>query len=490
MGFASYSIAITGMRVSERGLNVTGHNIANITTPGYSKQQLITNDLRYIELPGIGVNGIGVDIDELRQLRDNFLDYNYRKETSTLNYWDIKNKNLQEIQTILDEPLGKGLQEAMNQFWEGWQELAKEPDNLTIRALLRQKANVMINAFNHVGEQLRKLQLDINKEITARVVEINSIAKQIAELNMKIKANELTGDNANDFRDKRNLLLDRLSKIVDIEFEETADYLLNVKIGSIPIVFGVTCQEMIVKENIPGSSYLSPAWKNTGELVKIKSGELKGLMEVRGEYAFGGIGSPSDGSPDGVVNIDESQTIPSIKEKLNEILNVLALNVNAIHRSGYGIDVPPTTGVDFFTTIDPTKPFEMGNIQVNPALFDLNLIAAASSPVKGDGTNAQRIIELKNAKLLGTVTDPLDFNEFYRDTISRLGIHAQEAERMTENQSKLIESIENKKELVSGVSLDEEIANILKYQHAYQANVRVLNTIDAMLDKIINGMIK
>lgn len=489
MGVMGYSIAITGMRMAERGLNVTGHNIANISTPGYSKQQLISNDLRYIEIPGVGTAGIGVDVDELRQLRDNFLDINYRKESSTLHYWDVKNKNLEEIQAIIDEPFGKGLQQTMNQFWEGWHGLVKEPDNLTVRALLRQKANVMVNAFNNIGSQLSKLQSDINKEIISRVDEVNNIAGQIAELNMKIKTNEITGDRANDYRDKRNLLLDKLSKIVDIEFKETFDGLMDVSIGSIQLVHGVYTQDIIVGENVPGSSYVSPIWERTGEFVKIKSGELKGYLEIRGEMAQGGFGSVSDGSPEVPgplsIDIDERQTIPSLKEKLNALLYTLATEVNEIHTTGYGIDALPTTGLDFFTAIDPSKPLEMGNIQVNPALIDLNLIAGASTPVKGDGNNAQKITELKYAKMLGSATDPLDFDEFYRDTISRLGIRSQEAVRMVENQNKLVQSIESKKEVISGVSLDEEMANILKYQHSYQANVRVLNTIDSMLNRIM-----
>lgn len=492
MGFASYGIAITGMRASELGLNVVGHNISNISTPGFTKQQVIQNDSRYADMPGIGVNGMGTDVDELRQIRDNFLDINYRKEQSNLGYWTTKNTNLEEIQTVLNEPFGNGLQKTMTEFWNGWQELVKEPDNLTVRALLRQKANVMVNSFNQVGQQLSKLQTDINKEITSRVEQINDYAKQIADLNMKIKTNEIMGDHANDYRDQRNLLLDKLSKIVDIEFKETADNLMNVSVGSIPLVFGVEYQKMTTKENVAGSAYVAPAWDRTGELVTIKSGELKGYLETRGESALGGFGSPSDGSPEvpGPISIDinEKQTIPSIKEKLNALLNTLVTSINTIHSEGYGIDKPPTTGTDFFTAIDTSKPLEMGNVQVNPALFDLNLIAASTTGVNGDSSNAQRIVDLKDQKVLGPATDLLTLDEFYNDTVSRIGLMGQEASTMTKNQENLISSITNKKESISGVSMDEELSNMLKYQHAYQANARVLNIVDSMMDKIINEL--
>lgn len=490
MSYVGFNNSISGMRISERGLGVAGHNIANIATKGYSKQQLISRDSIYSNLPGTGQIGLGVDVDELRQLRDSFLDINYRNENSSLGYWNIKNTNIEEIQTILAEPYGDGLQKAMDEFWNGWQELSKEPDNLTTRALLRQKAGVMINSFNHIQSQLNKLQSDINKEIILKVDRINDIAKQITDLNMLIKTNEFKGDNANDYRDKRNVLLDELSKIVEIQFTETSDHLMNVTVGSILLVNGVNYNKMVVKENVVGSSYLSPAWENTGQLVNVKNGELKGYLEVRGEFAQGAIGSVTDGSPDGVITIDEKQIIPSIKERLNELLYTMASNLNAVHRAGYGIGDPPTTGIDFFTTIDPSKPFEMGNIQVNPALVNLNLIAASTTMARGDGTNAQNIIDIRNLKLLGSANDPLNFDEFYRDTMTSFGIRAQEAMTMSENQNHLLESISNKRDSISGVNLDEEMADILKYQHAYQANVRILNVIDSMLNKIINDMLR
>jgi flagellar hook-associated protein 1 FlgK len=488
MGFASYDVARTGMYVSERGLNVTGHNIANISTPGFSRQQLITNDLRYITMPGLGTLGLGTDVQELRQLRDTFLDINYRKENSSLSYWSTKANNLEEVETILDEPYGNGLQSVMEDFWEGWQDLRKDPDNLTVRALVRQKATAMVNAFNDAGNQLGELQADMNQEVVDRVDQINTMAQRIADLGVEIRANELSGDKANDQRDERNLLIDKLSNLVDIDVQENKDNLLTITVGGVALVTGATIHKMAARENTIGSKYLSPTWAVSGDLVSIKSGELKACLEVRGEYAQGAIGSATDGSPDGVVNIDEKQSIPSLKERLNELFNKLTTEINNIHRSGYGLGTPAPTGIDFFTAIDSSKPLEMGNVQVNSALLDLNNIAAGTSSAKGDYSNAEKIIDLRHSKLLGDTTDPVDFDEYYKDTITWIGSKSQEASSMSENQGKLVSEIKNKKETISGVSLDEEFSNMQKYQHAYQANARVLNTIDGMVDNLINKM--
>ena len=487
MSLTSYGIATSGMYVSERGLNVTGHNIANISTPGYSKQQLIQNDSRYINI-GKGQFGLGTDVDQLRQLRNHFLDVNYRKENSNLAYWDIKKRTVDDVQTILDEPMGQGLSKAMGDFWGSWQDLQKEPTNLTIRALVRQKANVMINQFNQVGSELNKLQTDSSKEITTVVDQINSIAKQIAELNIQIRSNEISGDHANDFRDKRNNLLDKLSKLTDIDVQENQDNLLNVSIGGTLLVAGTQVQRLTVQVNTPGSKYISPAWEINGQLTVIKSGQLKGLLESRGEFGVGAIGSGTDGSPDGVINIDEDQTIPSIKEKLNALLNTLVTSVNDIHKQGYGIDNPPSTGIDFFTAIDSTVPLEMGNVQMNPALLDLNLIAAASTQITGDSTNAQSILDLRHSKVFGALGNIQDFDEFYNDIISKFGTKAQQAEQMSQNQNKLVTEIQNKRDTISGVSMDEEMANMLKYQHAYEASARMFNVIDEMMQTVIERL--
>lgn len=488
MGLTSYNIATSGMIASQMGLNVTGHNISNIATPGYSKQQLIQKDARYINVGVSGQIGLGTDIDEIRQMRDQFLDQNYRQQNSSLGYWDIKKRTVDDVQSILDDSQNQGLQQAMTDFWNSWQDLEKDPNNLTTRAVVRQKATVMIDTFNQVGAQLDQLQKDANKEITTTVDQINSIAQQIADLNLKIQKNEVSGDHANDYRDQRNNLLDQLSKIVDINVQEDQNGLLNVSVGGTLLVAGAQVQQMTTAPNATGSYYLSPAWQFSGQLVNISSGQMKGLLESRGEYAVGATNSPTDGSPDGVINIDEGQIIPSIKEKLNTLLNTMVTSVNNIHSKGYGIDNPPSTGINFFTTIDSTVPAQMGNVQVNPNLSNLNLIAASSVQGTGDGNNAQSISNIRNSTAFASAGGLQNFDDFYNDTISKFADKAQEAEQMDQNQQTLVSQVDNKRQSILGVNLDEEMTNMLKYQHAYEANARMLNVIDEMMQTVIEKL--
>ncbi|HEX9062806.1 MAG TPA: flagellar hook-associated protein FlgK, partial [Clostridia bacterium] len=235
----SYEIARSGLNVSERGLNVTGHNISNVNTTGYVRQQAMIEAAPYINQyskSGMYQLGLGADIQQIRQTRMTFLDNIYRQENTTLGYWQARNKTMEDVQSILGEPMGDGLQNMMNQFWDSWQELSKEPDSLTVRALLKQRGEQLVTEINHTGQQLDKLQSDLNSEISTRISEINDITKNIAYLNGEIVKNEVTGDCANDYRDQRNALVDKLTGLVNADVNEMNDGQLAITVGGYFIV--------------------------------------------------------------------------------------------------------------------------------------------------------------------------------------------------------------------------------------------------------------
>jgi flagellar hook-associated protein 1 FlgK len=170
VGFATFGIAKSGMDVSERALSVVGHNISNVNTEGYVRQQAISTTARYHKASQDQF-GLGAEIQDIRQIRNQFLDNVYRNESKTLGYWETKNKTFQDIQAILGDPMDSGLQEVMNQFWDSWQELSKEPDSQTVRALVAQRGEALVEQINHVGSQLDKLQDDLNSEFSVRIDE-------------------------------------------------------------------------------------------------------------------------------------------------------------------------------------------------------------------------------------------------------------------------------------------------------------------------------
>lgn len=299
VGFASYEIARSGLVVNERGLYVTGHNISNVNTPGYVRQQaMIKNGPVLTEYTKTGLMqiGLGADIQETRQIRHSFLDNVYRQENTTLGYWETRSKTFQDVEAIMAEPMDSGLQSTLNQFWDSWQELSKDPDSLTVRALVRQRGEGLVEQINHLGTQLDNLQKDLNSEVGVRINEVNNITSQIAKLNVTICQNEISGDNANDYRDQRNNLIDRLSKLVNADVTEMQDGQVDITLGGYFLVHKDTSTNLYAAERNAGDIFYVPKLEGTNTEVPLKSGIIKGLLESRGEVS-GAIGGIENGTP-------------------------------------------------------------------------------------------------------------------------------------------------------------------------------------------------
>lgn len=698
VGFSSYNIARSGLSVSERGLAVTGHNIANVDTPGYVRQQLIGKDSAYLteynKNGRILQYGLGADVQELRQIRHTFLDNIYRQENTSLGYWETRGKTFKDVEAILNDPMGDGFQKVMNQFWDSWQELTKAPESLTTRALVRQRGQALVYYFNHIGSQLDKLQSDLNSEIQVRVAEVNDITHKIAQLNKNIMGQEINGDKANDYRDQRNVLLDRLSKLCDAEQIEMQDGQIDITLGGYYLVSKGTSRNLYVEQNAVNGEFYYPMLEGTKIEVGIKSGILKGLMESRGEVP-GIKGSTQNGSPKDKVDItfaidtsvgtDEYLTklrstistyvndlkktgadfnirfvtmnstssvygsnttvydanniheflddhegldtlfsegpeddgefyglidtledlndagsfrqdatkltyvftnksidgddgapltdaisyinrlnnlgmktsvitkgslygqgedatevgwraitlgtggeiydidkdaaeygellvnintdtrkainatmgnipasnniISDYKIRLNAMINAMAKEINYLQKSGFALN--GDAGVDFFEAIDDRFPMQMGNIKLSDALLSdkgLNYITTSATGALGDNSIARKIANLRDFDMMKDKTGELTIDEFYRSIILDIGNGGAEANRITENQIILTQSAENQRNAISGVSMDEEMSNMMKYKFAYDASARVLNIIDSMMENVIMGM--
>ncbi len=697
VGFSSYEIARSGLKVSERGLFVTGHNLSNIQTPGFTRQQAIIETNPYITEYGkngkLFQYGLGADIQETRQIRHTFLDIVYRQENTIQGYWDTRSKAFHDVEAILNDPMGDGLQGVMNKFWDSWQELSKEPESLTARAMVRQRGQELVYYYNHIGNQLDKQQSDLNSEIQVRINEVNSITSQIAKLNTHIASQEINGDKANDYRDQRNLLLDRLSILCDAEINEMQDGQMDVTLGGYYLVTRGQSKNLYVHANAEDGEFFYPKLEGTDIKINVKSGILKGLMEARGEvpgikgstengtpnyraditfaidvsagndfttlnaslskyidqlkksgldynvrfitmgatsdvynktYDKNNIdsmltdlttsalleeGSATDGSFKGLVdkltalnnapagfredaekytyvftnksidgdswvaagdaanyvnslnamnmkvnvitnpayyangvpdassnpeagwsiiasgtggslaningnaagyesmfkgwndnlvqtvkdalgNIPPSLNIVSdIKTKLNAMLNRMVNELNALQMSGTTLD--GKTGVAFFEVIDSNYPFEMGNLKLSDALLSdsgLNNITASKTGAKGDNTVAKQISNLRDVDILVNSTGNVSIDEYYRNLILELGNGGMEADRIATSQATVVNAVDAQRDAISGVSMDEEMSNMMKYKFAYDASSRVLNVMDSMMETIITSL--
>ncbi|MGL4362146.1 MAG: flagellar hook-associated protein FlgK [Cellulosilyticaceae bacterium] len=351
---ASLGRMVSGLVASQRGLQVTGHNLSNLNTVGYTRQQMLLHDSSYIKI-GTGTNlqqvGLGVSISEIRQVRDEFVDKRLRTESSILNFYQTKQETIGEVEAILDEPYGETLSGYMEDFWKQAQKLSTNPSGVEERLAFIQTADVLIKRANQIFGQLETYQQHLNTQIKQVVNRINDLTKGIKELNDAIKHSEINGDNANDYRDQRNLLIDELSGYMDITYSERKDGTMEIKAAGRSLVDGEFVTEISVEFLPNKTGFVTPIWKDTGKPIfnlnkeinaatGTDSGKLIGLLVARGEM----VGTANTSWEDIALNDNKSvdyngnsYMIPKIQKQLAELVKQITELTNDT-LSGKGID--------------------------------------------------------------------------------------------------------------------------------------------------------
>ena len=371
--FFGFDIATRGLYTAQRGLTNVNHNIDNINTPGYSRQKITQTASRPLLMAdGTGMLGTGSDVTGVYRTRDLYLDAKYRSEAQYLGEWDIKDRLLEQMQVMYNEPSDSGFNAVLNGFYDTLQQLATDPSSLSVRAAVKEKAIMVAKYFNSVAAHFEYLQNDVNNIIYAKVQDINSLADQIAKLNKQIYNYEITGNTANDLRDQRDYLVDKLSRLINIQAYEVVsgklpdgrdDVRFCVTISGKDIVDHtqvsyLTCVQREEKLNFEDINYLYDIKWADGNTLTIKSGELKGYLDIRDGN------DELNGSPN-------FRGIPFYQRRMNEFVRVFAMtfnegiididgdgvldNVNG-HVDGYRLnstgDETEPAGIRFFTMLD------------------------------------------------------------------------------------------------------------------------------------------
>lgn len=473
MGFGGLYTAVTGLTVTRQSLDTVSHNIANSNNPGYVRQSAIHATNRYTSAAGDKLQvGTGVNLSEIRQIKDEFLDKKIRGEMASFGYHYAKANILEDVEGVFNEITNSGLQNVMNGFWNNWNELYKEPESLTIRGLVHESAVAFTETVSHLATQLNDIKQNLNKEIEIKVVDINNTLEQIADLNKKIKLVE--GENskikANDFRDQRNVLLDKLSRLVPVTTYENRFSESVVTLDGRDLVNSTFISKIHMEKDSDGLGHIY--FQNSTEKIDLKGGgDLGGYIDVR------------------------DKSMGQYMNRLDILVGNMANAINDIHSTGYDLN-GDKLGTKFFTG-DKDGNITAANIKVNSLLANFNMIAASGSGAKGDGEIAKAINEARKNDLFGKykADDPfgatdktMTTDEYYRDITLSLSIERSDSKGVAENQHFLINSIDERRREISGVSLDEEMTEMIKFQHAYSANSRVINAIDEMIDHIVNRM--
>ncbi|MBA2877249.1 flagellar hook-associated protein 1 FlgK [Anoxybacillus kamchatkensis] len=485
-----------GMTAQQQALYVTGHNIANANTPGYSRQRV--NFEQTPPYPFASKNrpvmpgqmGTGVEGGTVQRMREEFLDVQYRGEHMKYGYWNTRAEALYKMEEIMNEPSDEGLAKTLDRFWQSLQDLAVNPSNSGARSVVRQRGMAVAETFHYLSSSLKSIRDDIKNELDVTVKAVNSLARQLNDLNKQISEVEVHGYLPNDLYDERNRLLDELSQYV------------NVKVTPVPsggsalkIAEGRFTVELADRN---GTSFGKLVDGNTGVFNEIKveyetTGE-KYVNEMKlGNDSLNFLNFKENGKVGALLHsygyVGGTGLYPEMLNNLNAMAKAFVDEFNRVHQQGKGLN--GSTNVPFFKYTDPND--VMGTLgiadQIDPKNGSLDNIAAASSTGvgTGDGSNALALAEVKN-NTLSIAGNTTTIQNFYESLIGQMAVNAQEAKRLSENSEVLRQSVDERRMAVSSVSLDEEMMNMMKFQHAYNASARMITMIDQMLDKIINNM--
>ena len=521
--FFGIEIGRTGISVSQKGLDVTGHNIANVDTAGFSRQRLITTaydpsvfsmKFRSVEL---GAVGGGARVKILDQIRSVFLDRQFRTEQSLQSYWSTRTTALNYVESLFEGDDIATLSQNIRDMFSAFNTLTPEGNDSQQRIIVRSAAELLCDSFGQVYERLEEQQQSQNFAVETVIKGINSIADNIAQLNKSIYYYELDGEPANDLRDKRNLLLDELSSFVEISYYETDDNKMVVEIAGSELVNYMTVNQMGTEtftDPLTGNDYSNVCWLDEfGVPVVDSSGDT---ILMTSKQLGGELGSHID-LRDGDTSVTPG--IPYFIEKINTMARAIAESVNSVHSAGWthpangtgsakgvnffnvptiSVEDPPGSGI--MVDVPDTSLITAKNISLSADIIasEFNIAASTVEIIlstlvpgtlqQGNQENARALYEIFNftdiSLLDGTPIGGL--NSFMDGVVLEVATTLSKSKSYLANHNIQLLSVTNQRTSVMGVSLDEEMTNLIKYQHAYSGSSRVITAMDEALETLIN----
>lgn len=595
------SIGVTGLQTSQYALNTTAHNLMNTQTNGYSRQQVMLTDRSYNKLSTGAIytnkSGLGVVTAEIKQVRDNFADIAYRTENGRMDYYKAQYETVSEVETYFGELEGQDFNTTMNSLWLALQEMQKESSSIVTRSSFISTAQTFLDRVQNIRTSLIQYQRNLNQSIKQQVNRINELASTILELNADILSAEASGiENANDYKDARNLALDELSGLVNTEIVNNTDGTVEVYIeGRCLVTKGRTykLEAVQIKDNekyvnnydftSDSTDFLMPVWADDQDALfsinRLPStendtdvGSLKGLMMSRGYFVGNYTDVPvqpvkplaDDFASDAdyqaakaqyeadlntyVKELDyfntyvEPYTITNLMSQFDVLVHGMVTKMNDVlcpnkeitladgsvikvldeENAGIGMgngneyagtelfvrqSMPryteqtvtladgTTQTVQVYNEEDPDNFYSLyttGNIQVNPELLQNPSLLPLS---RETGAEAQEIVDemlaLWNEKFSTVSPNSLvecNFMDYYAGMMDDLSDRGYTYNAMAETQQQSVTDIDNLRQQVVGVSSDEELSNMIKFQHAYNASSRYINVVSEMIEHLINTL--
>ncbi len=619
--FSGVELAKRGILAHNVGLQTVGHNLSNASTEGFSRQRVELQAYPPLDKPGLnraeraGQIGQGVEVARVARVRDMILEQRLVAQANGESFWNEKQEYLRMVEQVYTEPGDLSVRNLMDRFWESWQELSLHPDQMAARQVVLQRGNSLMAGIQNRYQDLYRIQTMLEDEIQADVAKVNELVRDIAKLNEEIVRVEGAGDEPNDLYDRRDLLTERLGKIVDIQTDYRDPNEFSIYVGGRHIVQGAIAVELEARPEPANQGFSRVVWKDTEEGFELRGGEMAAHLELRDgdlrneiqkldnmtinfvdlvneihrdgsglngrsgvdffverpsvNTVLGNIDSTGDGAFDqthlfrmqganrvnaqdqigiegtitlsgseGPVTIDYNPVdrVEDVIRRINmsgaevvarlnrnnqiELKGTPAANIenpdfvirtvqdSGQFLAGYAGLLPGTgpeggysyaqadaalglqVGVDSIAVAPQANPSAW--IEVNPVLRQEPATIAAGLSTDGrpaeagDGSAAMEIAKLRNNPVM--VGQTATFDDYFADTVVEAGLKGQEAELAWHTERQIMKDLRDLRDSISGVNIDEELAQMIKFQHGYNAAARYMSTVNDMLDVLINRL--
>ncbi len=444
-----FEISRRSLTTFQQALNVTSNNIANANNPGYSRRQVVLGTLPPDNRSTLSV-GMGVKIEQITRARDRIADaqiISYNQENA---YSKKQSSVLGHIETVFSEPSELGLSNMINQFFTSWEELTVNPSSSPLRTNVIQSTEKMASKIESITDSLKLLKGDLRQDAENLTQEMNRYIGQVEELNKQIYDAEVVGKSAFDLLDKRTEVLRELSKMANINVTYDDKNVANLSIG------GIFAADRI-------SSVKFKAEIEDGKVfLKTEDGQAK--VKLTGGEMF-------------AVTNSYNKLIPEYESKIDTIASTIFTKVNEYHLQGYSDTNPQLTGLNFFES------YSEGVLKINKEIVrDPSLLAVSADGTPGNSDIALRIAGFKDEKVLNGKT----VQESYNDFISNIGNLKMLNDQKTDASTLVIKQLDLQQAEISGVNIDEEMIDILKFQRSYDASAKLIGIADEMLQTLLN----
>ncbi len=467
--FTALNAGKTALSVNQKSIEIIGNNISNVNTEGYSRQTADLSPYPSMHFGNFFV-GQGVVVSNVSRDHDVFVTNMLQEKSIEFGLQEGQTRALAELERIFNIS-EENISTEINRFFDSWQELSANPSGLVERDIVIQRGELLAEKFNNTINDLTQVEDNINDSLLSKIDSVNSRITEIAELNQRIFTIEIHGQTANSARDRRDMLAKELSSSLGVQTYYDSKGMMAVQLpGGLPLVQGNMAMEI---EGVQNGSDLDLVLHAGGVTRSI------GLNNLGGEF-------------EGLVHIRD-QFIPSIRDDLDRLAYEVTESVNTAHAAGAGLD--SVTGRDFFSAPNPlppppaSDPWKDAARNISVVISDSNHVAAAEAPAPpatvapGDNRNALVMSNIGEDFLIDGVDN---FGAYYGKLTAKIGIESSQNQLALGGAEDAMIQLQNLRDGLAGVSLDEEMINLIQYQRGFEASAKFLATIDEMMGSLLD----